>query len=82
MKQFVALGLDAADPVGDLLAELGGGLDGLDRLTVSQRLTRIESEVGRISKVGKIYGRDYDDLVALKYLHQRYSNYLHWLEGS
>jgi hypothetical protein len=82
MKQFVALGLDAADPVGDLLAELGGGLDGLDRLTVSQRLTRIESEVGRISKVGKIYGRDYDDLVALKYLHQRYSNYLHWLEGA
>ena len=50
MQQFVALGLDAADPVGDLLAELGGGLDGLDRLTVSQRLTRIESEVGRISQ--------------------------------
>lgn len=82
MKQFAALGLDGNDPVGDLLTELGDGLDGLDRLTVSQRLTRIESEVGRISKVGKIYGRDYDDLVALKYLHQRYSNYLHWLEGS
>jgi hypothetical protein len=33
---------------------------------------------GRCLLIG---GRDFDDLVALKYLYQRYSNYLHWLEN-
>jgi MoxR-like ATPase len=81
-KQFAALGLGGTDPVGDLLTEFAGGLDGLSALHGSQRLTAIEAQISRIAKQGKLYGRHYDDLLALKYLHQRYSNYLHWLEES
>jgi MoxR-like ATPase len=80
-QQFVALELDHGDPVGQLLVEFNCGLDGLGALDVSRRLTTIEARIATISGVGKIYGRDFDDLVALKYLYQRYSNYLHWLEG-
>jgi MoxR-like ATPase len=80
-QQFVALELDHDDPVGQLLAEFNCGLDGLGALEVSRRLTTIEARIATISGVGKIYGRDFDDLVACKYLYQRYSNYLHWLEG-
>ncbi|MEX3644950.1 AAA family ATPase [Mycolicibacterium porcinum] len=80
-RQFVALAREDEDPVAELLAEFGRGLDGLDALEVSRRLTTIESRISAVSGVGKIYGRDFDDLVALKYLYQRYSNYLHWLES-
>ena len=31
------------------------------------------------SKGKKLYGHLYDDVVKLKYLHQRYVNYLRWL---
>ena len=65
----------------ELLDQFGHGLDGLDALEVSRRLTTIEAHISAVSGVGKIYGRDFDDLVALKYLYQRYSNYLHWLES-
>ena len=57
------------------------GLDGLSSLDVSRRITVIESTISSMSKAGKLYGRHYDDLLALKYLHQRYSNYLRWLEA-
>ncbi|MCU1423668.1 MAG: ATPase, partial [Microbacteriaceae bacterium] len=81
-KQFAALGLARKDEVGDLLAEFARGLDGLSATHGSQRLTAIESQISRIAKQGKLYGRLYDDLLALKYLHQRYTNYLQWLEDS
>lgn len=77
---FTSLGLAGNDPVGKLLAEFSGGLDGLKARAGSQRLTAIEAEISRIAKQGKLYGRHYDDLLALKYLHQRYTNYLQWLE--
>lgn len=80
-QQFATLGLDSEDRVGRLLAQFREGLDGLAALEVNRRLTAVEGEVGRISTTGKLYGRDYDDLIALKYLHQRYSNYLRWLDG-
>ncbi len=80
-QQFTSLGLDVDDPVGDLLSQADRGLDGLSAIEVSRRLTAIETQIHRVSGLKKLYGRDFDDLVALKYLHQRYSNYLHWLEG-
>ena len=40
---------------------------------------RIESLISGIAKQGKLYGRHFDDLLALKYLHQRYTNYVSWL---
>lgn len=80
-RQFDALGLAVDDPVGALLAEFDKGLDGLSAIETSQRITAIEAQLHRISSAGKLYGRHFDDLAALKYLHQRYSGYLRWVQG-
>lgn len=74
------LDLDRDDAVGTMLADLQRGLDGVSERDVRQRLVRIERTVGELTKGRKLYGHLYDDLLALKYLHQRYTNYLHWLE--
>jgi len=82
VRQFTALGLDHDDTVGSLLAELATGLDGVTGIDVARRITIVESTITKLSRTGKLYGRHYDDLVALKYLHQRYSNYQRWLEST
>ena len=42
-------------------------------------LVKIERLLGDWAKGRKLYGHMYDDVLKLKYLHQRYSNYLKWL---
>jgi MoxR-like ATPase len=74
------LDLDRDDAVGALLDELRRGLDGVGEREVRQRLVRIERLVAEWTKGRKLYGHLYDDLLALKYLHQRYTNYLRWIE--
>lgn len=80
-RQYDALGRGTQDPVGDLLAQLDAGLDGVSAIEASRRLTAIEARLRAASATGKLYGRDFDDLTALKYLHQRYTAYLRWVEG-
>ncbi|WP_395242472.1 ATPase [Agromyces sp. MMS24-K17] len=80
-REYDAARLGAEDPVGDLLAELDRGLDGLPAIEASRRLTEVESRIRAIAATGKLYGRHFDDLIALKYLHQRYTAYLRWAEG-
>ncbi len=79
-RLFDALNLGRTDPVGDLLHEFSKGLDGLDGVEVMRRLTAIESQIRAVADAGKLYGRHFDDLTALKYLHQRYTAYLAWRE--
>ncbi|KAA9145062.1 ATPase [Microbacterium lushaniae] len=79
-RQFDALGRGHEDPVRDLLTQLDAGLDGLSAVDASRRITEIEARVRAISATGKLYGRDFDDLMSLKYLHQRYTAYLRWAE--
>ena len=43
------------------------------------RLVRIERLLADLAKGRKLYGHLHDDALKLKYLHQRYSNYLRWL---
>ncbi|MCC6269698.1 MAG: AAA family ATPase [Microbacteriaceae bacterium] len=81
-RQFVALDREHDDPVHDLLAELNEGLDGVSAVEASRRLTEVEGAIRRIAATGKLYGRDFDDLTTLKYLHQRYSAYLRWVKSS
>lgn len=81
VTQFRQLGLGAQDPVGVLLAEAAPGLEGVSTVEISRRITAVETEIRQIARTGKLYGRHYDDLLALKYLHQRYSNYRRWLES-
>ncbi|MEM0961727.1 MAG: AAA family ATPase [Bacteroidota bacterium] len=80
--EYDRLDRDRDDPVADLEAEFARGLDGLAARDVRQRLTQIERLLARWSRGRKLTGHLYDDLLVLKYLHQRYTNYLHWLEWS
>ncbi|MGC4122281.1 MAG: hypothetical protein QM765_48400 [Myxococcales bacterium] len=79
-KEFERLDLDRDDPVEKLTAEFEAGLDGLEEKQVRARLDAITRTLGQWSKGRKLYGHLYDDILKLKYLHQRYSNYLKWLE--
>ncbi len=74
------LNLDRDDPVGALAAELKRGLDGVAAGDVRTQLVKIERLITEWSKGRKLYGHLYDDLLKLKYLHQRYTNYLRWLK--
>jgi len=79
--EYDQLDLDREDTVGALIAELRRGLEGVNERQVRDRLTRIERLVGELTKGRKLYGHLYDDLLVLKYLHQRYTNYLRWFEA-
>ena len=48
---------------------------------VERRLDAIERQLRSIEAGGKLYGHMFDDILALKYLHQRYTNYRVWLRS-
>ncbi|CAN5238753.1 hypothetical protein BH11PLA2_BH11PLA2_09640 [soil metagenome] len=78
--EYERLELDREDPVAALTAEFDRGLDGLAAREVKARLVKVEKVLSQWSKSRKFYGHMYDDVLTLKYLHQRYTNYLRWLE--
>lgn len=78
--EYDRLNLDADDPVGALQIEFEVGLEGLTEAEVRTRLVKIERLIGQWGGGRKLYGHLYDDLLKLKYLHQRYTNYLRWLK--
>jgi MoxR-like ATPase len=77
--EYDRLNLDKDDPVAGLEAEFAPGLEGLAEAEVRARLVKIERLLADWSKGRKLYGHLFDDLLKLKYLHQRYTNYLKWL---
>ncbi|WP_309232706.1 ATPase [Actinotalea sp. JY-7885] len=81
-RQYDAEELDADDPVGEILAELDRGTHGLTEQEVLRRTARIEGLLALWQDSVKLYGSVYDDALALKYAHQRYSGYLAWLRWS
>ena len=80
-EEYDRLDLDRDDPVRAMADEFAVGLDGLGEREVRARLTRIERLVGERVQGRKLYGPLADELLHLKYLHQRYTNYLAWLRG-
>jgi MoxR-like ATPase len=78
-KEYDRMNLDKDDPVGGFDALFAQGLDGLTEKVVKQRMTEIERTLAKWSKGGKLYGHLFDDILKLKYFHQRYGNYLRWL---
>jgi MoxR-like ATPase len=78
--EYDRLNLDRDDPLGELNAEFERGLEGVTQTEVRARLARIERLIADWAKGRKLYGHLYDDLLKLKYLHQRYTNYLRWLQ--
>lgn len=80
-EEFNRLDLDNNNPVGDLSIQFSQGLDGVNVSETRSRLAKIEQLVEQRIKGRKLYGHLYDELLKLKYLHQRYTNYLHWLRS-
>ena len=78
-KEFDRLNLDTDDPVAKMMAEMEGGLGGLEETEVRKRIATIETTLAGWSTGRKLYGHLFDDILQLKYLHQRYTNYLRWL---
>lgn len=81
-KEFERLNLDNDDPVGRMEVEFEAGLEGLSEAETKRRLVEIERLLRSWTQGRKFYGHVYDDVLKLKYLHQRYTNYLRWLEWS
>jgi MoxR-like ATPase len=79
-KEFDRLNLDKKDPIYELEKELDLGLDGISLAEIEKRLQKIERVMEDLTKGKKIYGHQFDDILKLKYLHQRYTNYREWLE--
>lgn len=78
--EYDRLNLDREDPVAELAALFRQGLDGVSENEVRSRLVKIEGLIADWAKGRKLYGHLYDDLLKLKYLHQRHTNYLRWLQ--
>jgi hypothetical protein len=78
--EYERLELDRDDPVAQFSAEFDRGLDGVSERDVNARLVKIERVLNQWSKSRKFYGHMFDDVLKLKYLHQRYTNYLRWLK--
>lgn len=79
-REYDRLNLDRDDPVRALQSEFERGLEGLGAREVKRRLVEIEKTLRSWQKGRKFYGHMLDDILKLKYLHQRYTNYLTWLE--
>ena len=81
VAEYERLGLDHNDPVAQLDQQFALGLDSINESETRTRIQNIENLVRTYCEGRKLYGHLYDDLLKLKYLHQRYTNYLHWLHS-
>jgi len=77
--EYDRLNLDREDPVARLSEQFQLGLNGLSESEVRGRLARIETLIAELARGKKLYGHLYDDVLVLKYLHHRYTNYLRWV---
>jgi MoxR-like ATPase len=78
--EYDKLGLDKNDSVGKVLETFGRGLEGVTAEDANAALVSIERILEDISSGKKLYGPLFDDVLTLKYLHQRYMNYMRWVE--
>ncbi|MEN3333293.1 MAG: MoxR-like ATPase, partial [Blastocatellia bacterium] len=77
--EYDRLDRDRDDIVAQMEAEFARGLEGVTEQEARARLVKIERTLADWSKGRKLYGHLFDDILKLKYLHQRYTNYLKWL---
>lgn len=79
-KEYDKLSFDTEDKVGDMLREFNKGLNGVSEKETLKNISEIEKLLHNFEANNKLYGPMYDDILTLKYLHQRYTNYLRWLQ--
>lgn len=78
--EYDRLDLDRDDPVAAFDTQFAQGLEGVTENEARARLAKIEKTLAQWSSGRKLYGHLFDDILKLKYLHQRYTNYLKWLK--
>lgn len=79
--EYERLNLDKDDPVAEIEKEMEKGLDGVLESEARARMVRIERVLNEWSKSSrKVYGPMFDDILKLKSVHQRLSNYVRWLK--
>jgi MoxR-like ATPase len=78
--EYERLNLDRDDIVATMSVEFERGLEGVGEREVRARLAKIEGVLAEWSRSRKVYGHVFDDVLKLKYIHQRYTNYIHWLQ--
>ncbi|PKH51778.1 ATPase [Tenacibaculum sp. Bg11-29] len=78
--EYVSQDLDRNDPVDQFEEEFKKGLENVSTKEIDKRLLNIEKQLQKWSEEKKLYGYRADDILTLKYLHQRYNNYKRWLQ--
>jgi hypothetical protein len=79
-EEYVSLNLDKDDPMDAFDEKFKQGLENLPMKEVDKRLLEIEKQLYQWTQDKKLYGYRHDDILKLKYLHQRYTNYRRWLQ--
>ncbi|WP_020612910.1 AAA family ATPase [Sediminispirochaeta bajacaliforniensis] len=79
-QEFERLKLQKHDPVEETEKLFRMGLEDLSIKEVEKRMFQIEQILKEMSKTQKLYGHMADDILKLKYFHQRYTNYRRWLQ--
>ncbi len=79
-QEYARLKLDEYDPVAKMEELFEKGMEGLSISEVEKRMFQIEQILSEMSRSGKLYGHMADDILKLKYFHQRYTNYKRWLQ--
>lgn len=79
-NEYDRQGFDKNDPLIELEEKFNKGLEGVSEKETKAQMVFIERKLEEISKGRKIQSFMYDDILMLKYYHQRYTNYLKWLQ--
>ena len=77
--EYVRLDLDRDDPVLAIEAVFDRGLEGVPAQEVKKQMDAIETHLAKLASATKLYAHVHNDVLKLKYYHQRYTNYLRWL---
>lgn len=78
--EYDARGLDKKDPVRDIEKTFARGLEGVTEKQARAQMVKIERLLSTTAKARKLHSFMYDDILMLKYFHQRYTNYVKWLK--
>jgi len=78
--EYDRLNLDKADPLKELDEIFSRGLEGVSQKDAKSQMQKIQTLLEEFVRGRKFYGHNLDEVLKLKYLHQRYTNYLAWLE--
>jgi len=81
MDQYDDLAMDTQSPVRKLMEQIEEGLDNLPDKEARKRLNRVRKTLQGYQKAGELSAFNYADIIMLKSIYMRYTNYLLWLEG-